>query len=152
MMIEPPIDDMAKKMGNNKYKLTCLMTKRAKELEDECMRLYNKTVRFGIGVNVGEAVVGNIGSQKRMDFTAIGDTVNTASRLEGKALGGEIVISKALKDRLDSRVITEFKDNLQLKGKADFVEAYRVVDVLDKPRDVKEEKKETVVEEEIQTA
>ena len=126
--------------------------KRAKELEDECMKLYNKTVRFGIGVNVGEAVVGNIGSQKRMDFTAIGDTVNTASRLEGKALGGEIVISKALKDRLDSRVITEFKDNLQLKGKADFVEAYRVVDVLDKPRDVKEEIKETVVEEEIQTA
>ncbi len=109
--------------------------KRAKELEDECMRLYNKTVRFGIGVNVGEAVVGNIGSQKRMDFTAIGDTVNTASRLEGKALGGEIVISKALKERLDSRVITEFKDNLQLKGKADFVEAYRVIDVLDKPMD-----------------
>ena len=107
--------------------------KRAKELEDECMRLYNKTVRFGIGVNVGEAVVGNIGSQKRMDFTAIGDTVNTASRLEGKALGGEIVISKALKERLDSRVITEFKDNLQLKGKADFVEAYRVIDVFDEP-------------------
>ena len=119
--------------------------KRAKELEDECMALYNKKVTFGIGVNVGDAVVGNIGSQKRMDFTAIGDTVNTASRLEGKALGGEIIISKKLKERLEGRIEFDFKGNLELKGKAGFVEAYRVLDVLDtKPSEkkVEEEKVE----------
>ncbi len=48
---------------------------------------YGRTVSFGIGVHLGEAVVGNIGSPQRMDYTAIGDTVNTAARLEANAPG-----------------------------------------------------------------
>ncbi len=50
-------------------------------------------VEMGIGLDVGEAFVGNIGQRALFDFTAVGDVVNTASRLQGQAAGGEIVLS-----------------------------------------------------------
>ena len=50
-------------------------------------------VEMGIGLDVGEAFVGNIGQRALYDFTAVGDVVNTASRLQGEAAGGEIVLS-----------------------------------------------------------
>src|SRR5437899_478146 len=50
-------------------------------------------VELGIGLDFGEAYVGNIGQRALYDFTAVGDVVNTASRLQGQAAGGEIVIS-----------------------------------------------------------
>lgn len=55
------------------------------ELSKVLMEKYGRTVSFGIGVHVGDAVVGNIGSPQRMDYTAIGDTVNTSARLEANA-------------------------------------------------------------------
>ena len=51
-------------------------------------------VEMGIGIDFGEAFVGNIGERALYDFTAVGDVVNTASRLQGEAAGGEIVISE----------------------------------------------------------
>ena len=50
-------------------------------------------LEIGIGMDVGEAFVGNIGERALYDFTAVGDVVNTASRLQGQAAGGEIVLS-----------------------------------------------------------
>ncbi len=87
---------------------------------------YGRTVSFGIGLNCGEAVVGNIGCDIRMDYTAIGDTVNTAARLEAKALGGEILISEALYERLSDRITAQFKEEMTLKGKALPVRVYSV--------------------------
>lgn len=86
-----------------------------------------REVAFGVGVNCGKAVVGNIGCETRMDYTAIGDTVNTAARLEGKALGGQVVISEELKNRLGDRIVTEPLGEMSLKGKAEKIRVYEVI-------------------------
>jgi len=87
---------------------------------------HGRTVGFGIGLNCGEAVVGNIGCDTRMDYTAIGDTVNTAARLEAKAGAGEILISEALYEKLKDRIDAHFKEAMTLKGKQLPVKVYSV--------------------------
>ena len=96
------------------------MVKYSKELGDELLEKYGRTVSFGVGVNVGPAVIGNIGAPKRMDYTAIGDTVNTASRLESNAPAGTIYISRAVADILGDRAeTTSLGGSIKLKGKAE---------------------------------
>lgn len=90
---------------------------------------YGRSVSYGIGVNCGPAVVGNIGCDFRMDYTAIGDTVNTAARLEANAETGQILISKKVKEQLEGRIQTEFNGMMQFKGKAEAMEVYRVVGI-----------------------
>lgn len=87
---------------------------------------HGRTVGFGIGLNCGEAVVGNIGCDIRMDYTAIGDTVNTAARLEAKAGAGEVLISEALYQKMKDRINAEFAEEMTLKGKTVPVKVYRV--------------------------
>lgn len=90
----------------------------AKELEHHMFAKYGQTVSFGIGVHYGPAVVGNIGAVDRMDYTAIGDTVNTSSRLEANAPAGTIYISRTVADTLGHRAsITPLATPLKLKGK-----------------------------------
>ncbi|HET9593828.1 MAG TPA: adenylate/guanylate cyclase domain-containing protein [Solirubrobacterales bacterium] len=79
----------------------------------------------GIGLDYGEAFVGNVGQGAVNDFTAIGDVVNTASRLQGQARGGEIVASARLVERLEEPPPGE-PIELELKGKAEPVPAYRI--------------------------
>jgi adenylate cyclase len=95
------------------------MIEGAKPLEREILETYGRSVGFGIGVHCGPAVVGNIGNVARMDYTAIGDTVNTAARLESNAPAGKILVSRAVADALRGRVnFTSLGDSVQLKGKA----------------------------------
>ncbi len=77
------------------------------KIERECIERYGKKVGFGVGVNCGSAVVGNIGCDFRMDYTAIGDTVNTAARLESNAKKGQVLISDAIYDRVKDRIEVE---------------------------------------------
>ena len=79
---------------------------------------FGKTVSYGIGVHAGPATIGNIGCDFRMDFTAIGDTVNTSSRLESNAKSGQILISDEVVRRLGDRIATEDVGEIKLKGKA----------------------------------
>ena len=96
------------------------MVEGSRVLSEELLKEYGRTVSFGIGVHVGKAVVGNIGSQKRMDYTAIGDTVNTAARLEANAPGGTIYISREVADALGDRILTtSLGYAVKLKGKKD---------------------------------
>jgi adenylate cyclase len=81
-------------------------------------------VELGIGIDVGEAFVGNIGQRALYDFTAVGDVVNTASRLQGQAAGGEVVLSERVAAGL--RVPVGTRVELQLKGKREPQTAYRL--------------------------
>jgi class 3 adenylate cyclase len=64
-----------------------------------------------------------------MDYTAIGDTVNTAARLESNAKRGEILISEAVYERIKDRIEAEPVGELSLKGKATKILTYRLVDI-----------------------
>ena len=95
------------------------MVEGSQALSRALLEHYGRTVRFGVGIHWGPAVVGNIGAPTRMDYTAIGDTVNTASRLESVAAGGQILVSRAVADALEGRVrFTSLGDGILLKGKA----------------------------------
>ena len=98
----------------------------ASGLDQKYKEKYGKLVTFGIGVHCGEAVIGNIGCASRMDYTAIGDTVNTASRLEGIAASGQILISSEVRERIKDRIKTVFTGEISLKGKKEKVSVYEV--------------------------
>lgn len=104
----------------------CDIAKASEALGEKLMERFGKKVSYGIGVNCGEAIIGNIGSNFRMDYTAIGDTVNTASRLESNAKAGEILISEEVKKRLEGRIETEDVGEIPLKGKSRKIFVYRV--------------------------
>jgi adenylate cyclase len=82
---------------------------------------------IGIGLNFGEAFAGNIGSERRLEFTVIGDVVNTAARLCDVADGGEVLISDAMRAALAESPRLEERPPLELKGKSQPVRVFRVV-------------------------
>ncbi|MDR0249349.1 MAG: adenylate/guanylate cyclase domain-containing protein [Oscillospiraceae bacterium] len=84
-------------------------------------------VRFGIGINAGDAVIGNIGASFRMDYTAIGDTVNTAARLESRAKAGQILVSRSAAERIQGGgVALRYIGGMAVKGKTAEVEVFEV--------------------------
>ncbi len=87
---------------------------------------FGKNVSYGIGVNCGEAIVGNIGAEFRMDYTAIGDTVNTAARLESNAKPGQILISQAVYSALGDRIRALPVGEMPLKGKEQKLMVYEL--------------------------
>ena len=99
----------------------------AARVSDELKEEIGEELRVGVGVNYGPAVVGNMGAEKHMDYTAIGDTVNTAARLEANAPGGTLYISRAVADKLGDRIsYTSLGGTIKLKGKAEGFEVLKV--------------------------
>ena len=117
-----------------------LASKTALEIVRECEKVsaslkeeIGEEFHVGVGVHYGPAVVGNIGSNRRMDYTAIGDTVNTAARLEANAPKSTVYISRVVADKLGSLAkTTSLGSTVKLKGKAEGFEVLILEDLEDK--------------------
>ena len=97
------------------------------EISRELKEEMGEEIHVGVGVHYGKAVVGNMGSDRRMDYTAIGDTVNTAARLESNAPAGTVYISRIVADKLGDKIrTTTLGDSIKLKGKAAGFEVLRL--------------------------
>lgn len=103
--------------------------RRTDEIRGQFREKFGVEVTVGVGINCGEAIVGNIGYESRMDYTAIGDTVNTAARLEANAKPGQILISRSVYEAVSDRIGADDVGALSLKGKAREVQTYQVSEV-----------------------
>lgn len=83
---------------------------------------------YGVGINLGEAVVGNIGTADQMNYTAIGDSVNLAKRLQETARGGQILLSNSAYQRVKYLVIAKPLEAIQVKGRTAFEQVYELTD------------------------
>lgn len=102
-----------------------MAVKTAIEMQKESRKLMK--VKYGIGINTGPVIVGNIGSKKRLDYTVIGDAVNLAARLCGKCEGDQILISEETYHLVKDKIKTHFIGDVQVKGKAKPIKVYEVV-------------------------
>jgi len=82
---------------------------------------------FGIGINCGTAVFGLIGTELKMDYTAVGDVVNYAKRLQENARGGQILLSPAAYEQVKDRVIANALEPIQVKGRSVVEPVYEVL-------------------------
>ena len=81
-------------------------------------------MKYGIGINVGDSVVGNVGTPAQMNYTTIGDTVNLAKRLQEVAEGGQILLSQSAYERVGDQVEVRVLEPVQVKGRKSLEKIY----------------------------
>jgi len=105
------------------------MVERLKELNDELESEGLMPINIGIGINTGECVVGNMGSDKRFDYSILGDAANLASRLEGqsKSYGVTIILGEETATAVENDLFNIELDSIAVKGKKDSVRIFTVL-------------------------
>ena len=105
------------------------MVQRLKELNDELESEGLMPINIGIGINTGEVVVGNMGSNNRFDYSILGDAANLASRLEGqsKGYGVTIILGEETATAVENELFSVELDSIAVKGKIDAVRIFTVL-------------------------
>ncbi|WP_457641173.1 CHASE2 domain-containing protein [Persephonella sp.] len=107
-----------------------LMTEELKNINRILSKKGLPPIRIGIGINTGNAVIGNLGSSFRFEYTAIGDTVNLASRLESlnRIYGTSIIVSHYTVEKVKKRFLFRKIDKVKVKGKEEAVIIYELME------------------------
>ena len=103
------------------------MKKQLKKVNEEFIKEGLPEINFGIGLNSGKALAGNVGTPNRLEYTVIGDTVNTASRIESlcKKYTTDLLISQATVDLFPDTIPVTFVDETDIKGKINKIKIYK---------------------------
>jgi adenylate cyclase len=109
------------------------------ELNDRRLTRGQTAIRIGMGLHHGEAISGTIGSEERMEYTVIGDTVNQASRVESstKAFGTDFLITQELAEAYQEEFIVELAGEVEVKGKSEPLRLFKVHGFFDGNREPK---------------
>ena len=99
------------------------------QLNDEQRALGAADLAMGIGIHTGEVIVGNIGSERRTKYGAVGAAINLVYRIESQTVGGQVLISPTTYDRVRTAIEVRGSLDVRLKGVADAVTLYDVVAV-----------------------
>jgi len=103
------------------------LVNRGPELQQRLLAKGLPPIRWGIGINTGPAVVGNMGSRSRLQYTALGDTVNTAARFCSHAPAFQVLIGQATYDMCSDYIAVDLVPGVQLKGKS--AEKFRIYEL-----------------------
>lgn len=114
------------KDAGNALSAAVAMQRRMMGINEELKAEGFAEIGVGMGLHTGEVTVGYIGSERRSEYTAIGDTVNTASRLESNALGGQILISDATAKAAHTRYQLKPRDPISVKNRQQPVPLFEV--------------------------
>lgn len=116
------------------------MTRWLEEFNHQLKRDNLPQLAIGVGIHTGEVILGNIGSERKLDYTVIGDNVNLASRIEGltKPYGAAVLISEDTFGELDGAAICRIVDQVRVKGKKLPTAIYEVLALEDDPSAIKE--------------
>lgn len=98
-----------------------------RECGQDLARRLGRPLALRIGLNLGEVVVGGLGSDLRLDYTAVGDTVNVAARLQELAHPGEVLVARSVAEAAHAAFTFEPLGPVEIRGRREPVEAYRLV-------------------------
>ena len=112
--------------ATNAVNAAVAMQRRIVNINEELREEGLPEIGVGIGLHTGEATVGYIGSERRSEYTAIGDTVNTAARLESNSKGGQILVSDATQQSAKSRYKLIQREPIYVKNRVQPVPIYEV--------------------------
>jgi adenylate cyclase len=122
-----PLDDPDHAFRACRAALSC--QKRLEEIGPDLVKRFGLEIRARIGLNTGPAVVGNMGSSRRFDYTAMGDTINLAARLEGacKTYGVLILVGERTFESVQDRILAREVDRVRVVGKKRPVRVFELI-------------------------
>jgi adenylate cyclase len=113
--------------ASNAVAAAIAMQRRMEEVNEDLAEAGLAEIAIGIGINTGTATVGYIGSRERTDYTAIGDTVNLAARLEKQAKAGQIIISNFTREAIGDNFPLKPSGEIRVKGRQEAVQIFEVL-------------------------